>query len=84
MSLSLGFAIYFICWWVVLFAILPLRLGPESPEHEHDPFADAVGAPHAPRIGTKFLITTVVSAFIFAIIYAILAFRLITLDSLPF
>ena len=84
MSVSLGIAIYFICWWIVLFAILPLRLGPQPPEGEHDPLADAVGAPHAPRLGVKFLITTIVSAIVFAIIYAILAFQLVRLDDLPF
>ncbi len=84
MSLSLALAIYFICWWVVLFAILPLRIGPQPPEGANDPLADAAGAPHAPNVARKFLLTTLVSTAVFAVIYAVIAFRLITLDNLPF
>ncbi|MGO9545112.1 MAG: DUF1467 family protein [Rhodomicrobium sp.] len=84
MSVSLGLAIYFICWWIVLFAVLPLQIGPPPAEGERDPMAEASGAPHAPRLKTKFLVTTMVSAALFAVIYAVLAFRIVTLDSLPF
>jgi predicted secreted protein len=84
MSTSLALAIYFICWWIVLFAVLPLRIGPQAREGESDPFADAAGAPHAPNMGLKFLVTTIVSALIFAAIYAVFAFRLVTLDDVPF
>jgi len=82
MSLSLAIAIYFICWWIVLFAILPLRIGPQPPEDARDPFADAAGAPYAPNLARKFLITTIVSLVLFAVIYALIAFELVTLDSL--
>jgi predicted secreted protein len=84
MSVSLALAIYFICWWIVLFAILPLRIGPQPKEGSSDPVADAAGAPHAPNVGRKFLLTTLVSAAIFAVIYAVFAFQLVTLDQLPF
>jgi predicted secreted protein len=84
MSISLALATYFICWWVVLFAILPLKIGPQPAENERDPFADASGAPHAPNLARKFVITTIVSAIIFAAIYAIIALHLVSLDGLPF
>ncbi len=83
MSISLAIAIYFICWWVVLFTILPLRIGPKLPEGTRDPIAEASGAPTAPHIGRKFLITTLVSTAVFAAIYALIAFRLVTLDTPP-
>jgi predicted secreted protein len=83
MSTSLAIAIYFICWWIVLFAVLPLRIGPQPPESERDPYADAAGAPYAPNLPRKFLITTIVSLGLFAAIYALIAFRLVTLDNLP-
>ncbi len=84
MSIALALAVYFICWWIVLFAILPLRIGPQAKEGESDPFADASGAPRAPNIGLKFLVTTIVSAVIFAVIYAAISFNLVALDDLPF
>jgi predicted secreted protein len=83
-SSSLALAIYFVTWWVVLFAVLPLRLGPQPKEGERDPFAEAAGAPSAPHIGRKFLITTLVSAIIFAAIYVAFAFKLVSLDDFPF
>ena len=41
-------------------------------------------APAVPRIWRKFLITTVISALIFAPIYVVVEYRLIPLDSIPF
>jgi predicted secreted protein len=84
MSASLAFAIYFICWWVVLFAVLPLKIGPQAPEGQPDPFADASGAPHAPNIGRKFLLTTLISAVIFAVVYAVFELGWISVDRFPF
>lgn len=84
MSTSLALAIYFICWWIVLFAILPLKIGPQPKEGERDPHAEASGAPLAPNITLKFVITTIVTAAIFAVIYAIIALKLISLDDIPF
>jgi predicted secreted protein len=83
MSSSLAIAIYFICWWIVLFAILPLRIGPQPPEGTRDPFADASGAPYAPNLARKFLITTIVSLGVFAVIYALIAYQLVAPPSLP-
>ena len=83
MSTSLAIAIYFICWWIVLFAILPLRIGPQPPEGAQDPLADAAGAPYAPNLARKFLITTIVSLGLFAVIYVMIAYQLVTLGSLP-
>jgi predicted secreted protein len=84
MSTSLAIAIYFICWWIVLFAILPLQIGPQPHEGAQDPLADAAGAPYAPNLPRKFLITTIVSLGLFGVIYALIAFEVVTLGSLPF
>ena len=82
MSVSLALAIYFITWWIVLFAILPLRFGREEHSDQPDRFAEASGAPSTPRLGLKFLITTIVAAVVFAAIYAVIAYKLIALDEL--
>jgi predicted secreted protein len=84
MSFSLALAIYFICWWIVLFAVLPLRLGAPPPDGKKDVFSEASGAPQNPAMGRKFALTTLVSAGIFALIYAVFAFEMVKLDSLPF
>ena len=82
MSISLTMALYAICWWIVLFAILPLRLGAEPPPGS-DPFAEAVGAPSAPNMKLKFLVTTIVSAVIVGAVYAAFSYDLIRLDGAP-
>jgi len=81
MSISLAIALYAICWWIVLFAILPL--GAESAPPGSDPFAEAVGAPSSPRLKLKFLVTTIVSAVIVGAVYAAFTYELIRLDDLP-
>jgi predicted secreted protein len=84
MSLGFGLAIYFIIWWIVLFAMLPfgVRTAEESGEKAGPGFAES--APQKPRLLPKMLATTVVSAIIFAGVYAVVAHHVITLDDIPF
>jgi predicted secreted protein len=78
MSLSVALGVYFICWWLVLFMVLPF--GVRTPGHDEDlPEGHADSAPMQPRILLKFAITTVVSAALFTIVYAVIAYRLIPL-----
>ena len=37
MSIALAVAIYAICWWIVLFAILPLKMGQSRHPREATP-----------------------------------------------
>ena len=84
MSLAFGLAIYFIVWWIVLFAILPfgVRTSEEVGEKKLPGFAES--APHRPQLLPKMLVTTVISTIIFAGLYAIIAHNVITLDDIPF
>jgi predicted secreted protein len=81
MTLPVALGVYFICWWLVLFAVLPF--GVNAPEQEGDVTGHADSAPVQPRILLKFLITTVISAVIFAIVYTVITYRLLPLDWLP-
>ncbi|MEM7191569.1 MAG: DUF1467 family protein [Pseudomonadota bacterium] len=84
MSLIFGIAIYLVIWWVVLFAILPfgVRTTEEAGETPNPGFAES--APHTPKLLLKILATTVVSAIVFAGVYAIMVHHVITLDDIPF
>ena len=62
-----GVVVYFLVWWVTLFAVLPLWVTPAEPG---DP-GHAAGAPARPRLLLKAAITTGVSAIIWLVIYAI-------------
>lgn len=65
-SISTAFAIYFVLWWVVLFAVLPFGVRSQMENGEEIPGTDP-GAPSAARMGRKLLWTTAISAVIFAI-----------------
>ncbi len=82
MSIALAIAIYAICWWIVLFAVLPLKMGAKPMPPRSDPFAEASGAPSTPKLKLKFLVTTIVSAVIAGAICAAFTYGLIGLDSL--
>lgn len=69
MKLGSAIAVYFVIWWIVLFAILPLgvRNAHESGKEigaGHDP-----GAPVDPQLVRKAAITTAVAAVVFAFVY---------------
>jgi len=84
MSLAFGLALYFIIWWVVLFAMLPIGVRTSEEAGEKAPPGTAESAPHMPNLLPKMLATTVVSAIIFAVLYAIIVHHVITLDDIPF
>lgn len=68
MQLGSALAIYFVLWWIVLFAVLPFGVRNQT---EIEPGASVPGsdpgAPVAPLMLRKLLWTTIVSAVIFAV-----------------
>jgi predicted secreted protein len=70
MTWPLGLAVFFTMWWVVLFAVLPFGVRNHAEAGAELPAGSDPGAPVAPRIGLKLLATTVVSAILFAAVYA--------------
>jgi predicted secreted protein len=81
MSTTTAIAIYFLIWWVVLFAVLPWGVRSQSEAGEMPPGTDP-GAPVVPRLVWKLAWTTVVATAVFAAAYVMYAYRLITLDDL--
>ena len=79
MAITTAIAIYFLIWWVVLFAVLPwgVRAQGEAGAPGTDP-----GAPLAPRLKAKLAWTTLVATAIFAICATIYVNQLVTLDDL--
>jgi predicted secreted protein len=65
MTIAMGIAIYFTIWWTVLFAVLPLRIRSQLETGEITPGTDP-GAPAAPGLLGKAVVTTLVSAVLFA------------------
>jgi predicted secreted protein len=81
LSWTTALAIYFILWWIVLFAVLPWGVRSQADAGEVVPGSDP-GAPAIAAIGAKLIGTTVASAVIFALLYAAYVTRIVTLDDL--
>jgi predicted secreted protein len=79
MGISTGIAIYFLIWWIVLFAVLPW--GVKGHGEEGVPGSDP-GAPRAARVWAKLLWTTVVATVVFAVLAFVYLKGLVTLDDL--
>jgi predicted secreted protein len=65
-------AIYFIIWWVTLFAVLPFGVRNAHEAGEKVEPGHEAGAPVNPQLGKKALITTVVATALFVAVYLII------------
>ena len=71
MSITGSIIVYVLIWWIVFFSILPIGI-----KSNNKIFKDTIegidpGAPKNPKIGKKFLITTIITSIIFIMIYYI-------------
>ena len=69
-------AIYFLIWWITLFAVLPFGV---RSQHEGENYAEGTdpGAPILARIGMKLVWTTIVASIVFAVLAGIYKYNLI-------
>lgn len=76
-------SIYFVVWWTVLFAILPL--GIRSPAESGVQVKDGgdPGAPVNPNLKRKALTTTWVAAIVTGLIWMVVQFGLIPIPPMP-
>jgi predicted secreted protein len=81
MSLSFAIAIYLIIWWTVLFAVLPIGVRTQGEDGAVVP-GTPESAPSAPRLLRVVLTTTVVSALLFAGLWAAVRYGLVDLDAI--
>jgi predicted secreted protein len=64
-TISTGFAIYFVMWWIVLFVTLPFGVRSQHEDGVGAPGTDP-GAPITSGMGRKLIWTTLISAVLFA------------------
>lgn len=83
MDLVMSIAIYIFIWWIVLFAVLPFGVRTQHEEGSVVP-GTPESAPVKPRMLRVFVINTIVATVVFAIVYTVLAYRLITPDMFPY
>jgi predicted secreted protein len=80
-SIITALAIYFVIWWIVLFAVLPWGVQSKHEGGEMTPGTDP-GAPVLTNLKGKLVWTTIVAAVVFAAWFAVYSYRLITIDQL--
>jgi predicted secreted protein len=81
MSMTTALAVFFLIWWVVLFAVLPWGVRSQHEGGGVVPGTDP-GAPVLPKLGRKLLWTTLVAGVIFGACYLVYVHRLVTLNGL--
>ena len=79
MAVATAIAIYFLIWWIMLFAVLPW--GVRAQGEEGAPGTDP-GAPTVPRLRAKLIWTTIASGVVWAICAVLYTKGLVTLDGL--
>jgi len=65
-TISTGFAVYFVMWWIVLFVTLPFGVRSQHEDGVGAPGTDP-GAPIATLMGRKLIWTTLISGLVFAL-----------------
>ena len=81
MRIGTVLAIYFLIWWVVLFAVLPWGVRNQEESGEVLPGTDP-GAPAVHKVWIKLVWTTVVATVVFGILAAVYKLGLIPYDYL--
>lgn len=84
MSIESGLAIYFVVWWVCLFAVLPWGVRNAHEAGEAVEAGNEHGAPVAHHMWRKVIATTVVSAAVFALIWGQMTYHWIGFDDIPY
>ena len=79
MGITGSIIVYVMIWWIIFFSLLPIGI-----RSNKEVFKDKIGgvdpgAPKNPKIGKKFLITTLITTIIFLVIYYLVKFNLLNL-----
>ncbi|TWG95440.1 putative secreted protein [Mesorhizobium sp. J18] len=75
-------AIFFIIWWVVLFAALPIGLRTQD-EDENVTLGTVPSAPRGPHMLRAFIRATIIALIVFGIFYGIPRLTGFTFDDIP-
>ena len=71
--------VYVLIWWIIFFSVLPIGIQPNKEKFREKIEGIDPGAPNNPKIGKKFLYTTIITSIIFIVIYYLVQFNLLNL-----
>ena len=79
MGVTGSIIVYVMIWWIIFFSVLPIGIH-SNKDRFNDEFGGIdPGAPKNPKIGKKFLITTLITTIIFIVIYYLVETDLLNL-----
>ncbi|MEM7774022.1 MAG: DUF1467 family protein [Pseudomonadota bacterium] len=82
MSPVFAIAIYFVVWWIVLFAVLPFHIRTQEEAGEVVPGTPA-SAPASFNLFRLVVANTIVASIVFAFIYALIVFDPLGIGQIP-
>ena len=79
MGITGSIIVYVLIWWMIFFSVLPIGIQSKKEKFKEGIEGIDPGAPNNPKIGKKFLITTIITSIIFIAIYYLVEFNLLNL-----
>ena len=79
MGVTGSIIVYVLIWWIIFFSVLPIGIQSNKEKFRENIEGVDTGAPNNPKIGKKFLITTIITSIIFIVIYYLVKFDLLNL-----
>ena len=79
MGITGSIIVYVSIWWIIFFSVLPVGIQSNKEKFKEKIEGIDPGAPINPKIGKKFLITTLITSIIFIVIYYLVEFNLLNL-----
>mgnify|MGYP001323342421 FL=1 len=79
MGVTGSIIVYVLIWWIIFFSVLPVGIQSNKEKFKEKIEGIDPGAPINPKIGKKFLITTILTSIIFLIIYYLVKFNFLNL-----
>ena len=79
MGITGSIIVYVMIWWIIFFSVLPIGIQSNKEVFKEKIGGMDPGAPKNPKIVKKFLITTLITSIIFAVIYYLVEVNLLNL-----
>ena len=79
MGITGSIIVYVMIWWIIFFSVLPIGIQSNKEVFKEKLGGSDPGASKNPKILKKFLITTLITSIIFAVIYYLVEVNLLNL-----
>ena len=81
MSITSAIVLFAVCWFMILFMVLPLFVRSQEEAGEVEPGTPS-GAPDQPLMKKKLIWTTIAAVIVWAILFAVITSGVISMDDI--